>query len=114
MSPRASVGTAVRVWTSNCTMDTTVITYVHVSLIAGVDYIAVNQLLTFPAGAAVDNRQCFLVQTAENSTPEPDESRQLTLTSGSPSFLAVQNGRVTATVIIQDNIGMCHLSVSTM
>ena len=87
------------------------------SLIAGVDYIAVNQLLTFPAGAAVNNslgRQCFLVQTTENSTPEPDESLQLSLTSGSPSFLAVQNGRGTATVIIQDNIGMCHLSVSTM
>ena len=87
------------------------------SLIAGVDYIAVNQLLTFPDGAAVNNslgRQCFHVQTTENSTPEPIESLQLTLTSESPFFLAVQTGQGTATVIIQDDIGMCHLSVSTM
>jgi len=79
------------------------------SIIAGVDYIAVNQLLTFPAGAAVGNslgRQCFFVQTTEDSTPEPDESLQLSLTSGSPFFLAVQTGRGTATVIIQDDDGM--------
>ena len=79
------------------------------SLTAGFDYIAVNQLLTFPDGAAVGNslgRQCFFVQTTEDFTPEPNESLQLTLTSGSPSFLAVQTGHVTATVIIQDDDGM--------
>jgi len=87
------------------------------SLIAGVDYIAVNQSLTFPGGATVNNslgRQCFLIHTTEDSTPEPNESLQLTLTSGSPSFLAVQTGRGIATVIIQDDVGMCNLSVLTM
>ena len=87
------------------------------SLIAGVDYIAVNQSLTFPAGAAVNNslgRQCFLIHTTEDSTPEPNESLQLSLTSGSPSFLQVQTGRGTATLIIQDDVGMCNLSVLTM
>ena len=87
------------------------------SLIAGVDYIAVNQSLTFPGGAVVNNslgRQCFLIHTTEDPTPEPNESLQLTLTSESPSFLAVQTGRGTATVIIQDDIGMCNRSVLTM
>ena len=80
------------------------------SLIAGVDYIAVNQTLTFPGGAAVGNgpgRQCFLVQTTEDLTREADESLQLTLASGSPSFLLVQTGRGTATVIILDDDGNC-------
>ena len=80
------------------------------SLIAGVDYIAVNQTLTFPGGAAVGNglgRQCFLVQTTEDLTREADESLQLTIASGSPSFLVVQTGRGTATVIILDDDGKC-------
>jgi len=59
-------------------------------------------------------RQCFFVQTTEDFTPEPNESLQLTLTSESPFFLAVQTGRGTATVIIQDDIGMCNLRVLTM
>ena len=51
-------------------------------------------------------RQCFFVHTTEDFTPEPDESLQLSLTSGSHFFLAVQTGRSTATVIIQDDDGM--------
>ena len=82
---------------------------IHLATV-GVDYNAVNQTLTFPGGAAVGNileRQCFLVQTTEDLTREPDESLQLTLTSGSPSFLLVQTDRGTATVIILDDDGKC-------
>ena len=87
------------------------------SLTAGVDYIAVNMSLTFPDGAAVGNslgRQCFLIHTTEDSTPEPDESLQLTLTSGSSIFLVVQTGRGTATVIIEDDDGMLSHTFSLL
>ena len=88
------------------------------SQIAGVDYTAVNQPLTFPAGARAGNslgRQCFFVATIEDSGPEPDETLQLGLMSSNTAVLLVQAGRGTATVTITDDDGMGHcLSVSTI